>query len=593
VATSRSLTRASVPAPSHAWDECPTRACGPYNRRVTRGAVPAGSAFGPARGGGVGRELVAQSRCPTGDARRSAERPTPEVHPITIDILALVGLVVAAVFAVAAVLYSRREIARADAARQIESQRHEDALRGTEQEAKTILLAAKEEAARRRDEVESETRERRAEVARLEQRTNQREESLERRMRELESNEQRLGRRETELEAQRQAIEDERSVIGRELQRVAALTQDEARAEVLHGVEDELTPEIAERIRAAETRVRQEAAEASREILVAAMQRQASEQTGEAAVNVVHLPSDELKGRIIGREGRNIRSLEAATGVDVIVDDTPEAIVLSAFDPVRREVARTALERLFSDGRIHPARIEEMVAKSRSELTQRIKQDGEQACQELGIANVHAELARLLGTLRFRTSYGQNVLAHSKDSAGIAGMLAAEIGFDEQVAKEAALFHDIGWAVEHDIEGAHAIIGGEILARLGRSPAVVHAVRAHHYDEEPRSIAAFIVMTADAISAARVGARRETLAASIKRLERLEAIANEFEGVDRSFAVQSGKELRVLVKPTEVDDDRAQVMARQIAKRLHAEGSYTGRIKVVVLRETRSVEYAK
>ena len=489
----------------------------------------------------------------------------------------------AAVFAVAAVLYSRREIARADAARQIESQRHEDALRGTEQEAKTILLAAKEEAARRRDEVESETRERRAEVARLEQRTNQREESLERRMRELESNEQRLGRRETELEAQRQAIEDERTVIGRELQRVAAL----------NGVEDELTPEIAERIRAAETRVRQEAAEASREILVAAMQRQASEQTGEAAVTVVHLPSDELKGRIIGREGRNIRSLEAATGVDVIVDDTPEAIVLSAFDPVRREVARTALERLFSDGRIHPARIEEMVAKSRSELTQRIKQDGEQACQELGIANVHAELARLLGTLRFRTSYGQNVLAHSKDSAGIAGMLAAEIGFDEQVAKEAALFHDIGWAVEHDIEGAHAIIGGEILARLGRSPAVVHAVRAHHYDEEPRSIAAFIVMTADAISAARVGARRETLAASIKRLERLEAIANEFEGVDRSFAVQSGKELRVLVKPTEVDDDRAQVMARQIAKRLHAEGSYTGRIKVVVLRETRSVEYAK
>lgn len=499
----------------------------------------------------------------------------------------------AAVFAAGAVLYARRAIERADVARRVESQRHEEALRETEHESKAILLAAKEEAARRRDEVEAETRERRAEVARLEQRINQREESLERRMRDLESNEQRLNRRDTELEAQRLAVEDERSAIDRELQRIAALTQEEARAELLQSVEQELTPEIAERIRAADARVREEAAAASREILVAAMQRQASEQTGDASVTVMHLPSDELKGRIIGREGRNIRSLEAATGVDVIVDDTPEAIVLSAFDPVRREVARTALERLFSDGRIHPARIEEMVAKSRSELSQRIKQEGEQACQEAGITNVHAELARLLGTLRFRTSYGQNVLAHSKDSAGIAGMLAAEIGFDEQVAKEAALFHDIGWAVEHDVEGAHAIIGGEILARLGRSAAVVHAVRAHHYDEEPRSIAAFIVMTADAISAARVGARRESLSASIKRLERLEAIADEFDGVEKSFAVQSGKELRVMVRPAEVDDDQAQVMARQIAKRLHAEGTYSGRIKVVVLRETRSVEYAK
>ncbi|MFN2581430.1 MAG: ribonuclease Y, partial [Candidatus Dormibacteria bacterium] len=391
----------------------------------------------------------------------------------------------------------------------------------------------------------------------------------------------------------RQAIEDERASIAQELQRVASLSQDEARAEVLRSVESELTPEIAERIRAAETRVREEANERSREILVAAMQRQASEQTGDASVTVVHLPSDELKGRIIGREGRNIRALEAATGVDVIVDDTPDAIVLSSFDPVRREVARTTLERLFADGRIHPARIEETVTKARNELTQRIKQEGEAACQDLGVSNVNQELARLLGTLRFRTSYGQNVLAHSRDAAGIAGMIAAEIGYEEQVAKEAALFHDIGWAVEHDVEGAHAIIGGEILARLGRKPAVVHAVRAHHYDEEPRSIAAFIVMTADSISAARIGARRESLASSIKRLERLESIANDFEGVERSFAVQAGKELRVLVKPEAVDDDQAQVMARQIAKWLHAEGTYSGRVKVVVLRETRSVEYAK
>ncbi len=407
------------------------------------------------------------------------------------------------------------------------------------------------------------------------------------------SNEARLGRRETELEELRQTIEQERAAVDKELQRVSSLSQEEARAELLQAVEAELTGEIAERIRSAEQRVREEASEKSREILIGAMQRQASEETGDAAVTVVQLPSDELKGRIIGREGRNIRALEAATGVDVIVDDTPEAIVLSAFDPVRREVARAALERLFADGRIHPARIEEMVTKSRNELAQRIRQDGEQACQEVGMTGVHPELTRLLGTLRFRSTYGQNVLAHAVDSAGIAGLIAAEIGYDEQAAKEAALFHDIGKAVEHDIEGSHAIIGGEILARLGRKPAVVHAVRTHHYDEEPRSTLAFIVMTADAISAARSGGRREGLAASIKRLERIEAIANDFPGVERSFAVQAGKELRVMVKPEEVDDDAAQVMARQIAKRLHGEGSYSGRIKVVVLRETRSVEYAK
>jgi ribonuclease Y len=515
------------------------------------------------------------------------------VHPITIEIAALIGLVVAAAFAVGAFLYARNTVAREREARRIDDAHQEEARVVAEQDAKATLLAAKEEAARRRDEVESEIRERRAEVARLEQRTSQREESIERRMRELESNEQRLGRRETELEALRQSIEDERASIERELERVAALSQEEARAELLRTVEAELTSEIAERIRAAEARVREEALERSREILITAMQRQASEETGEASLTVVQLPSDELKGRIIGREGRNIRALEAATGVDVIVDDTPEAIVLSAFDPVRREVARSALERLFADGRIHPARIEETVAKSRNELVQRIKQDGEEACQEVGVTGVHPELARLLGTLRFRTSYGQNVLAHAVDSAGIAGMIAAELNFDEQAAREAALFHDIGKAVEHDVEGSHAIIGGEILARLGRKPAIVHAVRAHHYDEEPRSTLAFIVMTADAISAARIGGRRESLAASIKRLERIEALANAFPGVERSFAVQAGKELRVMVKPEEVDDDAAQVMARQIAKRLHGEGSYTGRIKVVVLRETRSVEYAK
>ncbi len=496
-------------------------------------------------------------------------------------------------FAIGAVVYAQRmarDAQRGQGTADAELLARRQAL---DQEAQQVLVGAREEAFRIRGEAEAEVRERRAEVARAEQRVSQREEGLERRMRELEQSEQRLGRREEELEELRQTAESERELVGRELERVAGLSQLEARAELLGEVEAELDAEVAERIRAADARVREEAAERSREILITAMQRHASDQTGESSVTVIHLPSDDLKGRIIGREGRNIRALEAATGVDVIVDDTPEAVVLSGFDPVRREVARVTLERLFADGRIHPARIEEMVGKSRGEIVQRIKEEGEAACQELGIPSVHPELAKLLGTLRFRNSYGHNVLSHSKDTAAIAGMIAAEIGYDEQEAREIGLFHDIGQAVEQSVEGSHAIIGGEILARLGRPAAVVQAVRAHHYDEEPRTVGAFIVMTADSIAAGRRGARREALSASLKRLERIEAIASEFEGVEHSFAVQAGKELRVMVRPTEVSDDKAQILARQIAKRLHAEGSYAGRIKVVVLRETRSVEYAK
>ncbi len=503
------------------------------------------------------------------------------------------GLGIAVAVVIAAVVYARRSAELARQGRGVADTELRTRQQSADQESQQILVGAREEAFRIRGEAEADIRERRAEVARLEQRTGQREEGLERRVRELEQSEQRLTRREEELEELRQTTESERGLVGRELERVAGLSQQEARAELLAGVESELDAEVAERIRAADQRVREEAGERSREILIAAMQRHASDQTGESSVTVMHLPSDDLKGRIIGREGRNIRALEAATGVDVIVDETPEAVVLSGFDPVRREVARVTLERLFADGRIHPARIEEMVGKSRSEIIQRIKEEGEAACQELGIPSVHPELAKLLGTLRFRNSYGHNVLSHSKDTAAIAGMIAAEIGYDEQEAKEIGLFHDIGQAVEQGVEGSHAIIGGEILARLGRPANVVQAVRAHHYDEEPRSVGAFVVMTADAIAATRRGARREALALSVKRLERIEAIASEFEGVEHSFAVQAGKELRVMVRPNEVSDDRAQVLARQIAKRLHAEGSYSGRVKVVVLRETRSVEYAK
>ena len=506
---------------------------------------------------------------------------------------ALIGLVVVVVGAIAAVLYMRAQLESARTHVAAEEERVREASAEVEQLRKTIALEAKEEALRIRAEVEAEIRERRSEMSRLEQRATQREQQLEKRLAELEQRDQRLDQREAEVEELRAGIDEERSGIAREMERVAALSQQEARSEILRRVEGELDHEVAERIRAADARVREEADERSREILIAAIQRQAADQAGETSVTVVPLPSDEMKGRIIGREGRNIRALEAATGVDLIIDDTPEAVVLSGFDPVRREVARMALEKLFSDGRIHPARIEEMVAKSRSDMQVRIREEGEQAVFEVGLQGVHPELVKLLGTLRYRTSYGQNVLMHARESALLAGSIAAEIGYDEQEAKEIALFHDIGKAVEHEIEGSHAVIGAEILSRLGRPAAVVHGVRAHHYDEEPRSVGAFIAITADALSAARPGARRETLASYIKRLERLESIATEFDGVERAFAIQAGRELRVMVTPQAVDDDGATVMARKIAHRIQSELTYPGQVRVTVLRETRSVEYAK
>lgn len=502
-------------------------------------------------------------------------------------------VIVALLIAVGAVVWSRNASSSREEAHKKALAEALEAKGNTEQERKAVLLGAQEEAHRIRADAEAEVRERRAEVTRQEQRNAQREETLERRRREIENSEQKLEKKEEELLEQKNALEIERDGVGRELERVARLTQDEARAELLEQVESELTAEIAERIRIADAAVREEAADRAREILVNTLQRVASDQTGEASVTVMHLPSDELKGRIIGREGRNIRALEAATGVDVIVDETPEMIILSAFDPVRREVARVTLERLFTDGRIHPARIEELVGKTRSEIGNRIREEGESACEEFGLTGMHPELCTLLGSLRFRTSYGHNVLSHSKEVASLCGMMAAEIGYDEHQAKEIGLLHDIGKAAEHEVDGSHAVIGAEILARLDRPQPVIKAVRAHHYDEEPTSVGAFLLMTADSISASRRGARRESLDAAIKRLERLETIAGDFDGVERAFAVQAGKEIRVMVRPSEVSDDQAQIMARQIAKRLFGEGTYSGRLKVVVLRETRSVEYAK
>ncbi|MGH7692456.1 MAG: ribonuclease Y, partial [Candidatus Dormibacteria bacterium] len=396
-----------------------------------------------------------------------------------------------------------------------------------------------------------------------------------------------------QLETARGELAEVRQAAEREVERVGGLTRDEARKEVLQGLDRELITEKAEMIRNSVAAARAEADERSREVLVTTIQRHAADQTGETSVSVVPLPNDEVKGRIIGREGRNIRALEAALGVDLIIDDTPETVVLSGFDPVRREVARVTLGKLLSDGRIHPTRIEEVVVKSREEVTSRIVEEGQQALFELGLQNVHPELVRLVGTLRFRYSYGQNVLAHVKEVGYLAGMIAAEIGADEHLAKEAGMFHDIGKAVDHEVEGSHAIIGGEILRRLGRHPEVIDAVRCHHYDVEPTTIMAFVILSADAISASRPGARRETLASYIKRLEKLEEIANAFEGVERSFAIQAGREVRIMVKPDRINDDAAVVLAREVARRIEGEMSYPGTIKVTVVRETRSVDYAK
>ena len=497
------------------------------------------------------------------------------------------------VIAVSGLLYARRLRDQVSASRELEMGRLHEERGAAEQERASIVLAAREDAHRLRSESEAEVRERRAEVARLEQRLAQREEGLEKRNRDVEQGEQRLTRREEELEQTRQQIEDERSGVGRELERVAGMTQEEARAELLRGVEAELDHEVAERIRASEQRVREEAEERSREILITTMQRHASEQTGEAAVTVLHLPTDDLKGRIIGREGRNIRALEAATGIDVIVDETPEAVVLSGFDPVRREVAKVALERLFADGRIHPARIEEVVEKTKIDMDLHLKELGEAAAISLGFPDVHPKLHKLIGRLNYRTSYGQNVLNHTKEVAHIAEYMAAELGADQRLARRAGLFHDIGKAIDREVEGTHIEIGMELLKRFGEKDNVIHAMSCHHGDFEPKTVEAMLITAADALSAARPGARREMLETYVKRLEALEAIANSYKGVQKSYAMQAGREIRIMVDAGQVNDDQAFWIAKDVTKRIEGEMQYPGQIKVTVMRETRAVEYAR
>ncbi len=466
-----------------------------------------------------------------------------------------------------------------------------------EKQAETLkreaLLEAKDEAFRFKADAEAESKERRKDLTALEARLLQREETLERRAEMLDKREHQISsaqgqitKREQDLEA---AIAEEKA----RLEHLAGITAEEAKGILMHRIEEDVKHEAAAFIREQETHAREEADKRARNIIGIAIQRVAADHTAESTVSVIHLPSDDMKGRIIGREGRNIRAFEQATGINLIIDDTPEAVILSSFDPVRREIARITLESLIADGRIHPARIEELHKKAETLVEQQVHEAGEQAAFETGIHGLHAELIRTLGRLRFRTSYGQNVLKHSLEVAYLAGVMATELGIDAKIAKRAGLLHDLGKAIDHEVEGPHAVIGAELAKRLGESKEVVHAIEAHHGDTEAASIEAVLVQSADAISAARPGARRETLESYIKRLEKLEALAESHKGVEKSYAMQAGREIRIMVKPEQISDADAVVLARDIAKQIEDEMEYPGQIKVIVIRESRAVEYAK
>lgn len=458
---------------------------------------------------------------------------------------------------------------------------------------KEMILEAKEEVFKTRTEAEKENRERRAELQRTERRLFQREESLEKKLDGLEQREKELNKRESGLEKAEADIAALRDQQMAELERISGLSMEGAREILLENVEREVRHDAALLLRDIEAKTREEADKRARNIVSLAIQRCAADQVAETTVSVVPLPNDEMKGRIIGREGRNIRALETATGVDLIIDDTPEAVILSGFDPVRREVARIALEKLILDGRIHPARIEETVEKARKEVDAQIREAGEQAVLNTGINGLHHELVRYLGRMRYRTSYGQNVLNHSIEVAHLAGIMAAELGANVALAKRAGLLHDIGKSIDHEVEGSHAQIGADLAKKYRENNQIVHAIMAHHGDVEPTTVEAILVQAADAISAARPGARRETLETYIKRLEKLEEIANSFDGVDTSFAIQAGREVRIIVKPEKISDSDTIIMAKDIAKRIESELEYPGQIKVNVIRETRTVDYAK
>ena len=512
-----------------------------------------------------------------------------------IIITALVAIVITAVIAFPAGVQWRRKVAEKEiSSAEDEAKRiMNEAIKSAESKKREALVEAKEEILKARNDFEREQKEQRADLQKQERRFQQKEENLDRKIENMEKKEETLQNKISELDKARNEVETVKKAQVEVLERISGLTAEEAKAYLLHQIEDDVTHEAAMKVKEIESRCKEEADTKAKEILSLAIQRCAADHVAEATVSVVPLPNDEMKGRIIGREGRNIRTLETLTGVDLIIDDTPEAITVSCFDPVRREIARIALEKLIQDGRIHPTRIEEMVEKAKREVDATIKSEGERAVFETTVHGLHPELIKLLGRMKYRTSYGQNVLSHSIEVSHLAGLLAAEIGANVAEAKRAGLLHDLGKSIDHEVEGSHVQIGVELARKYRENDNIIHAIEAHHNDVEPKTIVACLVQAADAISAARPGARRENLENYIKRLEKLEEVTSSFPGVEKSFAIQAGREVRIMVKPEQVSEDQMVLLARDIAKKIEDELEYPGQIKVNMIRETKVVEYAK
>ena len=510
-------------------------------------------------------------------------------------VIALIGLVVGGVICFPLGIRYRKNVSEKEISSAEEEGKRiiNEAIKSAETKKKEALLEAKEEILKNRSEYEKEEKSRRADLQRQENRLQQKEESLDRKTEALEKKEESLAQKHAALDKENEEIKVIKRSQTEMLERISGFTAEEAKQYLIDQVEAEVTHETALKIKEVESRMKEECEARAREVVAQAIQRCAADQVAEMTVSVVPLPNDEMKGRIIGREGRNIRTIETLTGVDLIIDDTPEAITVSCFEPVRREIARLALEKLIADGRIHPTHIEEMVEKARREVDATIKAEGERAVFECGVRNLHPELVKMLGRLHYRTSYGQNVLQHSIEVSHIAGMMAAELGADVQAAKRAGLLHDLGKAVDHEMEGTHVSLGVEFARKYKEKEDIIHAIEAHHNDVEPRTVVACLVQAADAISAARPGARRENLENYIKRLEQLETITGSYPGVDKAYAIQAGREVRVMVKPEQVSEDQMVILARDLAKKIEEEMEYPGQIKVHVLRETKVVEYAK
>jgi len=518
------------------------------------------------------------------------------VPTTAIIIVVAIVAVVAAVFVTRSVTIAGKEKedkAKVDSAEHKAREIIDDALKTAETKKREALLEAKEEALKHKNDFEKETKERRAELQKFERRVLQKEETVDKKLESIEKREAAFVAREEEIKKQKAEISELHQQRVQELERISGLTSEQAKDYLLKIVEEDIKHDTAKMIKEYEAQAKDEASKKARDYVVTAIQKCAADQVAETTISVVQLPNDEMKGRIIGREGRNIRTLETMTGVDLIIDDTPEAVILSGFDPIRREVARIALEKLIVDGRIHPARIEEMVEKAQKEVEVMMREEGEAATIEVGVHGIHPELVKLLGKMKFRSSYGQNALKHSIEVAHLAGLLAAEVGIDVRTAKRAGLLHDIGKSLDHEMEGTHIQIGADLCRKYKESPIVINAVEAHHGDVDPETLCACIVQAADTISAARPGARRETLETYTNRLKQLEEITNAYKGVDKSFAIQAGREIRVMVVPEQVSDDDMVIMARDISKQIEAELEYPGQIKVNVIRESRAIEYAK